>query len=218
LRRTNKMIMKQLRVMHLSCLVIVLLLVACRRAEDQQPPTTPMPTPTAAAARGEEDSPAGETNPNRPAATRTSAVDALAAATGTGTGFTILFEVEPDGFGFRNYGAGYPEGDFTVADLRALFGDGVCSRIEGDQCIPTAEAQQWIADRNADMSVGHCIGFTVTSYRFLAGDYQPASFTADADAPFDLPQKAPIMRTIAANGSPTIFSSTTTTSPASRPS
>jgi hypothetical protein len=51
------------------------------------------------------------------------------------------------------------------------------------------------------MRVGHCIGFTVTSYRFFDGDFRPSTFTAAADKPYDITQEADIMRTIAVNGS-----------------
>lgn len=195
--------MKRLQLILLLCLVAVFLFVACRREENEEPtqPTPPAPTPmataTPATARGEESSGEAAT----PAATRAPATETTRATGGAGSGYTIPFQVQPDGFGFRNYGPGYPEGDFTIAELQALFGDGVCSRVDGEQCIPTAEAQQWIADRNADMRVGHCIGFTVTSYQFAQGALQPAIFTASATDPYDIAQEAPIMRTIALNGS-----------------
>jgi hypothetical protein len=179
-------------------LLVLLLNAGCRQEAGQLPTPEPDPTDTPAAVRGEEsdEPPASLPATRRPGAEATSGETA-------GLIYSVPFEVRPDGFSFRNYGAGHPEGDFTVADLRELFGDGVCSRIDADQdvCIPTAEAQQWIADRNADMSVGHCIGFTVAGYRFAQGDLQPDRFAPDASAPFDLEREARIMRTIAANGS-----------------
>lgn len=183
----------------LFCLPAIFLLAACRSGETQEPASTPTPTATAtvtpSAARGEE--PSGKPATREPAAEVTQATEAQ------GIVYSIPFEVQPDGFSFRNYGRGYPEGDFTITDLRELFGNGVCSRIDldGEACIPSAEAQQWIDDRNADMKAGHCIGFTVTSYRFAEGELQPATFNASADAPFDITQEPAIMRTIALNGS-----------------
>lgn len=175
----------------------VIILAACGRAANSAPPTavaTPPaePTATSPAARGGEE-------PAEPVP----AVEAVPSENGRGIIYSVPFEVQPDGFAFRNYGPGYPEGDFTIDELRELFGDGVCSRVDaaGDTCIPTAEAQQWIVDRNADMRVGHCIGFTVTSYRFAEGDLQPAAFAADAATPYELEQDVPIMRAIALNGS-----------------
>lgn len=156
-------------------------------------------TATSAVVRGEE----SPTETAMPATTQPPRTATEVSAAGAGIIYSVPFEVRPDGFGFRNYGAGYPEGDFTIAELRAQFGDGVCARIDddGELCIPTAEAQQWIDDRNADMAYGHCIGFTVTSYHFTQGNIQPAMFAPDADAPFDIAREAPIMRVIAANGS-----------------
>ena len=186
--------MNRLRIVSII-LLSGLLLVACRGDEPASPTAVPSPTvaatDTPAAARGEP--PAGEAETGAPAA----------APAARGIIYSIPFAVQPDGFGFRNYGPGYPEGDFTIDELREQFGDGVCSRIEvdGEECIPSAEAQQWIDDRNADMRSGHCIGFTVTSYRFADGQLQPANFSASADAAFDIPQETPIMRAIALNGS-----------------
>lgn len=198
--------MKRSRLKLLFCLLIVVLIAACRNDEPPPSPTagpssvdtpvdTPAATATPAAARGEE--------PAADAADQETAAETPAPAEERGIVYSIPFAVQPDGFGFRNYGPGYPEGDFTIAELRELFGDGVCSRVEegGETCIPSAEAQQWIDDRNADMRAGHCIGFTVTSYRFAEGELRPADFSPAADAPFDLAQESPIMRNIALNGS-----------------
>lgn len=175
------------------------LVVACRSEETQAPTPGPLATVTLAPERGgevseEDDSP--DVVPAPP-------IETSETGERTGVVYSVPFEVRPDGFSFRNYGAGYPEGAFTIADLRTIFGDGVCSRIEsdGDICIPTAEAQQWIDDRNADMRAGHCIGFTVTSYRFAEGELEAGTFNPAASKPFDIERKVPIMRTIAVNGS-----------------
>jgi hypothetical protein len=188
--------MKRSFLIFLLCAIALILFSACRGERPEA--STPEPTVTTAAVRGEESSEEEviSADTRAPIAQTDDAGE-------TGVIYSIPFEVRPDGFSFRNYGAGFPEGAFTIADLRALFGDGVCSRIDSrdDTCIPTVEAQQWIEDRNADMRMGHCIGFTVASYRFAQGELAPAMFRPDADAPFDLERKIPIMRTIAANGS-----------------
>lgn len=197
--RSDAMVMKKYQFIFLLGLLTLVLLVACRREEGQTSVPEPTATVTPAAVRDEEVSGATSTPGNSVPAASTSAGSDEAA----GVLFTVPFEVRPDGFSFRNYGGNYPEGRFTIAELREQFGDGVCSRIDEDGavCIPTAEAQQWIDDRNADMSVGHCIGFTVASYRFAQGELQPETFGPNAETPFELERKAPIMRTIAANGS-----------------
>lgn len=199
----------------LLCLTIMLLVAAC---QEEQPATsiaatTAPATPEASADPAEE--PATEQSAEAPdrgqedsrltsppgAANEDEEPEEEPAAQAAGMIFAAPFDVRPDGFSFRNYSTSFPEGRFTIRELRAQFGDDVCSRIDEDGvCIPTAEAQQWIDDRNADMSYGHCIGFTVVSYRFAEGDIEPAAFTPGAGAPFDIERDVPIMRQISANG------------------
>ena len=180
--------------------MIVVVLVGCRtNTSEPAPQATALPTPTPVTNRGGDSAGDG----SEPATALPPAIVNSATSESQRIIYSVPFEVQPDGFGFRNYGPGYPEGDFTIAELRELFGDGVCSRVdeESDLCVPTAEAQQWIADRNADMLAGHCIGFTVTSYRFAQGDMQPAEFAENAEAPYQIAQDVPIMRSIALHGS-----------------
>ncbi len=195
--------MKRAFWIYLVTLALLGILAACRGAGDAPPPASPTAdaedtaTPEPAAARGDQTASESELP------TATSVPDSPGpepSAAQSSAGFSLQFQPRPDGLGFRNYGAAFPEGDFTIAELRTLFGDEVCSRIDGERCVPTAAAQQWIADRNADMIAGHCIGFTVASYRFLQGDLQPDEFTPAAAVPFQIDQQVPIMRTLAANG------------------
>ena len=192
--------MKRTCLFLILCPLLMLFLAACRSNQpgESAPEGTanPSTTSTPATSRGEET----EGEAGAPAATP-QANETDTTTDDNRTIYSLKFDVNPDGFGFRNYGAGYPEGNFTIADLRELFGDSVCSRSDGEECIPSAEAQQWIDDRNADMNAGHCIGFTVTSYRFAQGELAPASFTTSASDPYDIEQQASIMRTIALNGS-----------------
>ena len=199
--------MKRFSLNLLLALVVVGLLVACGGGQTgESPPTSPVETatpaetatPTPAADRG--DVPAGEGAAELPPV-EAQVLEETAGA--QGVAFAVPFEARPDGFSFRNYGPDYPQGDFTVDEVRELFGDGVCSRIDEDtdSCIPLAETQQWIDDRNADMRAGHCIGFTVTSFRFAEGDLRPADFSPTADTPYEIEQRVPIMRAIALNGS-----------------
>ena len=183
----------------LSLFMLILLLAGCGGAQEAPPATAPAPTETPAPVRGGEGQEDSAGTPAT-AAPRKATAAPTTAVSGAADSFSVSFAPQPDGLGFRNYGASYPEGAFTIAELRAQFGDAVCSRIDGERCVPTAAAAQWIADRNADMSAGHCIGFTVTSYRFLEGDLQPEAFSAVADVPFQIDRNVPIMRTIAANG------------------
>jgi len=113
--------------------------------------------------------------------------------------FAAEFSSQPDGFAFRNYGIGYPEGDLTIAEVRDLFGDQVCAYFEGERCVPTPMAQMWIDTMNDYMAYGHCAGFTVLGYRFYSGQMAPSTYQPEAAAAFDLPQNAPVMRSIAQN-------------------
>lgn len=185
-------------------LSLLILLAACQSNEDVTPTSAPQATGTSTSepVRGVERATEESTGRTPEASSDVDVAPSQAEEIGEVV-YQVPFDLQLDGFRFPNYGTGYPEGAFTINDLRAQFGDGVCSRIDvdGEECIPSAAAQVWLDDRNADMQAGHCIGFTVTSYEFFNGDLQAASFADSASAPYDLEQRIPIMRTIAANGS-----------------
>lgn len=123
---------------------------------------------------------------------------AAQAATDDGTLFAIDFQPDLNGFQFANYGASHPEGDLTITELRALFGDSVCAQIRGDTCVPTPEAEVWMAKKNKTMAAGHCIGFTVLSHRIFAGEIEATQFVEATNATsFDILQDVAIMRHIA---------------------
>jgi len=73
------------------------------------------------------------------------------------------FRPETDGFSFRNYNndAGYS--NLTAADVRRLFGDSACVRIDGNDCVLTPAGQEWMEDTNEKMGGGHCDGFAALS-------------------------------------------------------
>jgi hypothetical protein len=111
--------------------------------------------------------------------------------------FSAPFTSQPDGFSFRNYGYGYPEGDLSILEVRELFGDAVCASIDSGVCIPTPAAQLWIDTMNGYMSAGHCAGFTVLSYRLFSDQLDQALFTSGAATTYDVLQEVPILRAIA---------------------
>ncbi len=113
--------------------------------------------------------------------------------------FSSPFSTEPDGFSFRNYGYGYPEGDLTIAEVHQLFGDSVCATLESGVCIPTPAAQLWIDTMNNYMTAGHCAGFTVLSYRLFNDQLEQSDFTPNAVTTYDIVQEVPAMRAIAQN-------------------
>ena len=109
------------------------------------------------------------------------------------------FSPRPDGFGFHNYGGGFPEGDLTIDDVRAIFGDQVCASVKDNFCTPTPDALLWIDTMNGYMLDGHCVGFTVASYRFFQKQLLQSSFEPKKSSTFELEQTDGIMRTIAKN-------------------
>ncbi len=111
--------------------------------------------------------------------------------------FNTVFQVKSDGFGFRNYGSRYPEGKLTPNEVRELFGNRVCTRIEEPDCIPIPENQVWVDTMNDYMSVGHCAGFTIASMRFFYKQLQQSQFTPNSKITFEVQQNKPSMRQIA---------------------
>ncbi len=106
------------------------------------------------------------------------------------------FRSNPNGYSFQNYG-GTNTTDFTVDDLRPIFGDGaVCAVKLLGRCLYNSAAVQWRNRWNQAMAGGHCYGMAVTSSRFFAGNDQPATFQANASRTFDL-QLATSRRNIA---------------------
>lgn len=110
------------------------------------------------------------------------------------------FRPQVQGFSFPNYGDELPAGNLTIAEVRSMFGEGVCAQIKGDTCVPTPAAQMWIDEMNAAMAGGHCEGFAVLSLRFLAGQADAGQFDPTAAMGFELdPSDTAALRQIAAD-------------------
>jgi hypothetical protein len=76
------------------------------------------------------------------------------------------FRPNPDGYVFANYG-GVTRSDYTIADMRRMFGDAaVCVSTRG-VCVAQRAAVQWNDLVHSLMTGGHCDGFTVTGLRFF---------------------------------------------------
>jgi hypothetical protein len=91
------------------------------------------------------------------------------------------------GFAYQNYGdvgvtpAGdtFPVVNLTSVEMRRLFGDDVCAAPpEGDACVLTPPAEQWMEQNNASMNGGHCEGFAVLSQMIYSGVVDPNQFGA----------------------------------------
>ncbi len=85
------------------------------------------------------------------------------------------FELDRDGFSFANYGfvAG-PE--LSVADMRELFGNGVCAGTPSNSCTLVPTAEQFDQQVDDDMIGGHCFGFSMTALRFFKHLISPSQF------------------------------------------
>ncbi|MCA9916988.1 MAG: hypothetical protein KC445_03505, partial [Anaerolineales bacterium] len=108
---------------------------------------------------------------------------------------TAVFTPNQDGYQFRNYSSRYPEGNLTIEDARAMFGDAVCTRLDGDTCVPHPNVVTWIESMNETMNeVGHCVGFTVSSDQLHTDIRSVAALGADKT--FALEQEELVLRTI----------------------
>lgn len=113
----------------------------------------------------------------------------------TPPGLAPNFVPTQDGYKFRNYSGRYPEGNMTIEDAHEMFGDAVCTRIEGDTCIPYPQVINWVDSMNETMNeVGHCVGFTVSSDQLYRNIRSVSELGAETT--FALEQEVPVLRTI----------------------
>lgn len=101
-----------------------------------------------------------------------------------------------DGFQFRNYSSRFPEGNLTIAEARAMFGDNICKRVKNDgSCVPHPKVTAWLDYMNEMMNEsGHCVGFTVSSSQ-IHSQFAPLP-ESDAAITYDLSREVPVLRTI----------------------
>lgn len=100
------------------------------------------------------------------------------------------FAPEENGFSFENYGDERSVTNLTEGELRRMFGDEVCAQIDGDQCILTPPAQQWMEQINEDMSGGHCEGMAVLSLMMYTGQVSPSDFGGSTASDLNLEDEA----------------------------
>lgn len=106
------------------------------------------------------------------------------------------FRPSEHGFSFENYG-GEGEVNLTANDLRRMFGDQVCSSIQGDECILTPPGKHWMQQINDAMSGGHCEGMAVLSTLFYLGIENPNEFGAPTVPALELNGNEKLQREIA---------------------
>jgi hypothetical protein len=100
-------------------------------------------------------------------------------------GVDIGFRPNPNGYQFPNYG-GFNPSDFTMADMRRMFGDSAVCVMVSSRCQPKPSAIMWNVWVNRYMIGGHCDGFTETSLRFFKGIDNPSTFQSGANTTHDL--------------------------------
>jgi hypothetical protein len=81
----------------------------------------------------------------------------------------LLFRPAEHGFKFENYGADPAIMNMTAAELRRMFGDAVCASIQGETCLLTPPAQNWMQSLNKAMDGGHCEGLAALSLLAYTG-------------------------------------------------
>jgi hypothetical protein len=100
------------------------------------------------------------------------------------------FDVQQNGFSFENYGDNLPVTNLTPVEMRRMFGDQVCADINGDECILTPPAAQWMEQQNGGMSGGHCEGFAVLSLLMYTGQIPPSNFGGSVASQLDINNEA----------------------------
>ncbi len=86
------------------------------------------------------------------------------------------FDPQQNGFSFPNYGDDLPVTNLTPAELRRMFGDQVCADLNGEECILTPPAEQWMEQINGAMAGGHCEGMAALSMMMYTGQIPPQDF------------------------------------------
>jgi len=107
------------------------------------------------------------------------------------------YAVKVNGFGFENYGSDKPVENLTPAEVRRMFGDQACASLEGETCILTPSAQQWMEQINKDMGGGHCEGMAVLSLLLYLQKEKPADFGGDVAFNIKLDSNDKLQREIA---------------------
>ncbi|MBV6397524.1 MAG: hypothetical protein HFACDABA_03138 [Anaerolineales bacterium] len=100
--------------------------------------------------------------------------------------FDFGFDPTQNGFSFPNYGDDLGATNLTAYEMRRLFGDGACARIDGDECTLTPPAEQWMEQINDAMSGGHCEGFAVLSMLMYTGQIAPSDFGGSTASDLDI--------------------------------
>lgn len=105
------------------------------------------------------------------------------------------FEPTINGFNFYNYGDEYIS--LTAMELHRMFGDSVCASMNGNECILTPPAQQWMRQMNQYMDGGHCEGMAVLSTLMYYEQVDPANFGGSVAHALNIDNNDALQREIA---------------------
>jgi hypothetical protein len=184
-------------------LVLITLLAACGAEEAEPTPAAKVEEPATAEPPIPEDSDADEDSGSTSEPTAEGEAPAATNAPEDGSNASpgnyaadLGFRPDTHGFAFPNYG-GEGETNLTPNELRRMFGDRVCARIQGDQCILTPPGEQWLQEINQAMDGGHCEGMAVLSNMFYTGKASPTDFGAATVPQLDITGNEPLQREIA---------------------
>lgn len=104
--------------------------------------------------------------------------------------FDFGFTPQDNGFNFENYGDNLQVTNLTAAELRRMFGDEVCAQLNGDECVLTPPAEQWMEQVNGDMAGGHCEGMAVLSMMMYTNQISPSDFGGSTASELDINDEA----------------------------
>ena len=165
--------MKKLRALHIVfSLLIVLSLFLSSCAVPEEEYTT--------------EEPATEELATEEPATEEAGAEPLATSAPGDVVYDLGFTPEQNGFSFSNYGDDIPAINLTAGELRRMFGDQVCSRLDGDLCILTPPAEQWMEQINGAMAGGHCEGMAVLSLMMYTEQIPAADFGGTVASDLDI--------------------------------
>ena len=107
------------------------------------------------------------------------------------------FRPPVSGYAFPNYGDVPGRPNLGSAEVRQLYGDGVCAGFSGGVCVLSPPALAWMQQENAAMAEGHCVGFSVTAMFFYAKVSTPLWFGAAAVSRLTIAHNQLLARAIA---------------------
>ena len=178
--------------------VCSVILSACGEAPESTPASTSAPSVQAPDATQpvKSDEPAEATATEAETAPDASATPADA-QTAAAMASDLGFRAQANGFSFPNYGGEATVTNLTAVEMRRMFGDQVCARVEGEECTLTPVAQQTMEQVNASMKGGHCEGLAVLSLLMYTGQIDPNQFGAASASALTLEGNEKLQREIA---------------------